>query len=269
VWNVTTRQRTATLAIPGEAGNLILAVAFSPDGRTLAALALDGHIGLLDLATGKQTATLTEANGGGNVAFSPDGRTLAAGDGNGEVRLWDVATGKRIASLAEGAPVADVAFSPDGQVLAVGDNQFLAPATARVTLDDQQGRVGLWQVATRKRIGRLIVGNQVNSVAFSPDGHALLTADNTDNVDVWNVATGQQFADLAQPGEVTTVVFAPHGADVAIGGGNGQVTLLRRSLTNFSPQFYRRLICGEVHENLTRAQWAQYAPGQPYQQTCP
>ena len=196
------------------------------------------------------------------------GRSLAAGDGTGEVSLWDVATGKRIASLAEGGPVADVAFSPDGQVLAVGDNQFIGPATG-VTLDDQQGSVGLWKVATRQRVGRLVVGNQVNSVAFSPDGHALLTADNTDNVDVWNVATGQLFADLTQAGGVTNVVFAPHGQDVAIGGGNGQVTLLRQDLTNFSPQFYRRLICGEVRENLTQAQSAQFTPGQPYQKTCP
>ena len=84
------------------------------------------------------------------------------------------------------------------------------------------------------------------------------------------MATGQLFADLTQAGGVTTVVFAaPDGRDVAIGGGNGQVTLLRQDLTNFSPQFYRRLICGEVRENLTQAQWAQYAPGQPYQKTCP
>lgn len=165
-----------------------------------------------------------------------------------------MATGKRIAVLAEVGGVNDVAFSPDGQVPAVGE---------------PDGDVGLWQVATGKRTASLSEGNQVNSVMFSPDGHALLTADNRGNVDVWNVATGQLFARLTEAGPVTTVLFAPHGPDVAIGGENGQITLLRQDLTNFSPEFYRRLICGEVRGNLTPAQWAQYAPGQPYQKTCP
>jgi WD40 repeat protein/energy-coupling factor transporter ATP-binding protein EcfA2 len=257
LWNLTTRKRTATLTVTGEAGNPVPAVAFSSDGRTVAASTVDGHIGLLDIATGRQTATLTEGNTNGNVAFSPDGRTVAAGDSTGEVRLWNAATGKRIAALAEGGGgggAEDVVFSPDGQVLAVGDGL---------------GGVGLWQVATGKRIRRLVEGNQLNSVAFSPDGRALLTADNLGNVDVWNAATGQRFADLTEAAPVITALFAPHGQGIVIGGENGQITVLRQDLTNFSPQFYRRLICGEVRENLTPAQWAQYAPGQPYQKTCP
>jgi len=76
-------------------------VAFSPDGRMLAAVGRDvvGHnsntVWLYDVATGRQRGTLAAAKAGRliAVAFSPDGRTLAAAGEPGEVTLWDVDAG--------------------------------------------------------------------------------------------------------------------------------------------------------------------------------
>ena len=73
-------------------------MAFSPDGKTLAAAG--GGFGSLcqlwDVATGRQIGHGLGSGAGGRVAFSPDGKTLATEDGNGTVWLWDVATGRRI-----------------------------------------------------------------------------------------------------------------------------------------------------------------------------
>src|SRR5947209_5109717 len=75
-------------------------LAFSPDGRTLAAGSqFTGKLRLWDVTTGANTATLSEFDGDVNgVAFSPDGGTLAAAvaekGGGTAVRLWDVTTGK-------------------------------------------------------------------------------------------------------------------------------------------------------------------------------
>jgi len=44
--------------------------------------------------------------------------------------------------------------------------------------------------------------------------------------------------------------------------------LLRQDLTDLNERFFMHLICEKVRENITPAQWAQYAPGQPYQRTC-
>ena len=30
-----------------------------------------------------------------------------------------------------------------------------------------------------------------------------------------------------------------------------------------------RRVCGALQRNLTRAEWAEYVPGQPYRETCP
>ena len=74
-------------------------VAFSPDGKTLAAASYDLTVKVWDVATRKELATLQGTEAVWSVAFSPDGKTLASAGGSisnvpGELKLWDVATGR-------------------------------------------------------------------------------------------------------------------------------------------------------------------------------
>jgi WD40 repeat protein len=70
----------------------VMAVAFSPDGRTLATGSVDHSTRLWDVASGQTRATLVgHASHVSSVAFSPDGRTLATGSADKTARLWDVA----------------------------------------------------------------------------------------------------------------------------------------------------------------------------------
>ena len=126
----------ATLVDPASKG--VESVAFSPDGKILAAGDFDGRVYLWNVASGGPTATLADpgSKGVGSVAFSPDGNILAAGDFNGRVYLWNAASGRLVATLADpdSDGVDSVAFSPDGQALAVGD---------------ENGNTYLWNVAHR------------------------------------------------------------------------------------------------------------------------
>ena len=108
------------------------AIAFSPDGLTLATASGDCRaVTLWDVATGRERASLTGHRGPiWSVAFSPDGRLLAAasgrvpavaepaGDGQvGEIRLWDLSGRKpkpRASLVGHGYGIVAVAFSPDG-----------------------------------------------------------------------------------------------------------------------------------------------------------
>ncbi|MEV4391456.1 WD40 repeat domain-containing serine/threonine-protein kinase [Nonomuraea sp. NPDC049607] len=127
-----------------------LAMAFSPDGSTLAS-----GTNLLDLRTGEVTPLAPAADRPTALAFSPDGRTLALGLGGGRVELWDVRERERAGTVVTGsAPVRDLRFSPGGDLLAIDAE-----------------RTSLWDAGTLREVGQ--VGSWAEGLAFSQDGRTL------------------------------------------------------------------------------------------------
>lgn len=88
-------QRSKPRATLGEdRAHRVMSVAFSPDGKFLAA-ATGNTVEIWDVAAGKRTAILRgHAYEVMSVAFSPDGKTLASGSDDETIKLWDVAAGK-------------------------------------------------------------------------------------------------------------------------------------------------------------------------------
>ncbi|MFB4278951.1 AAA family ATPase [Nonomuraea sp. MTCD27] len=127
------------LAFTGH-GAEVLAVAFSPDGRTLASTSADGTIRLWDVAAQRLVgAPLTgHTDAVTSVAFSPDGRILASASADRTVRLWDVKAQRQIAMPLTGFTdrVTSVVFGPAGtSVLAVGVDGTVRSWTLRGTTD--------------------------------------------------------------------------------------------------------------------------------------
>jgi WD40 repeat protein len=147
-----------TLTLRGHTST-VHALAFSPDGKTLASGSYDHTVRLWDTSTWKTTRSLAERAAVLSVAFSPDGRTLASCGPDDTVRLWDSVTGRETASLTGSACcVTELAFSPDGTTIA----------------SRSEGRIRLWDVPTRRNtvtFGGLT--EYVARLAFSPDGRVI------------------------------------------------------------------------------------------------
>jgi len=163
----------------------ILAVAFSPAGKTVVTCGEDNKLLVRDADTGKITATLDNKDDVTCLAFSPDGKLVVSGSGKllvGEgdklVRIWDLAQGKCLHMLeGHGKTVRAVAFSSDGKQVASADDS---------------GLVLIHDAATGKEAGRL-TGHHgaVSGVAFRQDGLRLASAGADKTVRLWDPATGK------------------------------------------------------------------------------
>ena len=241
-------------------GSQVESVAFSSDGKTLAASDISGHIGLWDTSTRQRTATLTQGSFDGYVAFSPDGKTLASSDVFGHIRLWNTSTRQQIATLAQGSSVSSLAFSSDGKTLAASDvsghiglwdtstgqrtatltqgSPSIPGATLAFSRDGKtlaaggginSGDIVLWDTSTRQRTATLAQGNPVATVAFSRDGKTLAVGDIDGDIGLWDTSTRQRTATLIQGRQVESVAFSPDGHTLAVGDDSGNIGLWNTS----------------------------------------
>jgi WD40 repeat protein len=121
VWDLSTGEVKAELK---GGSDLVNALAFAPDGRSLAAGGYRGSVVLFDVTT--RTVRAKDRGHRGQVtsiAFSPDGRSLATASQDNDVKLWDTSTGQETAHFQEGlgSGWADrscyAAFAPGGRAI--------------------------------------------------------------------------------------------------------------------------------------------------------
>jgi WD40 repeat protein len=212
------------------------AVAFSADGKTLAASGLpeanlDPNLRLVDVAAGSQIFYAKDINdatvpssGLNSVAFSPDNKTVAVGDLNGTTFLWDATTRRAVTRVSDPVGTNAVAFALGGTVLAAGG---------------VDGTTYLWNVATGQQQGSLpgmpVTGSNslgVAALAVSPNGRQLAVAEDSQNgrgVYLWDVAAKRKLSasPLTDPGSlgVRSVAFCPDGKTLAVADLNGSAYL--------------------------------------------
>jgi WD40 repeat protein len=112
---------------PGLGWEMNTTLAFTPDGRTIAASDANGRIYLWETATG-QTRRMIQLEKGrrSGVTISPDGRQLAAAVDK-VVHVWDITTGSEVRRLhGHTGRVHGLAFSPDGRRLLTWSSDMTA-----------------------------------------------------------------------------------------------------------------------------------------------
>jgi RNA polymerase sigma factor (sigma-70 family) len=213
LWDADGGRRRATVTDPRR---LLLsdvyAVAYSPDGRTMATAELG--LVLWDADKGKLRRELpVEPTTYSAVAFSPDGKTVAGVRADGVVRVYNAETGReRFAARGHKTGGPSAAFTADGKTLATADFD---------------GTVKLWDVA-RGGVQATYHCKGAGPPVFSPDGKAAAADAGGGAIQVWDLATGKPCTTLTGPArdvEQLQLAFSPDGSTLAAGGLDGTLTL--------------------------------------------
>jgi WD40 repeat protein len=213
----------------------VLAVAFSPNGWSLAAASLAKGNAAVRVWNAKPLGvegrpeplrTFTGHTQGVNaLAFNSDGSLLASGGDDGTILVRDVASG-RVKPLADVRnAVEDLAFNPDGtHIAACGEKGF----------------VGAWEIRTGRDVFTLQVSPPYNltAVCYSSDGRRLALADMNPIIRVLDTKTGKEV--LILDGEIAStneVAFSPDGQHLAAAGDDKMLRIwdLRTRATRVKP----------------------------------
>ncbi len=251
VWDLATARQRGRLRAPLE-GNCVSAVAYSPDGKMLAACGLD--VRTWDTATGRLLQLFGQEGMYHALAFAPDRKSLVTTTyADTKISFWDSTTGKRLRRV-EGPSSACPSFAASG-LLALGgeegeaqlwrpadgkpsrklggtsDEVLYGPCVVALSRDGkvlawgaERGVIHLWDVArARERPPLPGHAKAVTALAFSPDGTTLASGGLDREVRLWDVATGRQrFAGPGHAEALTAMAFARAGT-IATAGEDGSV----------------------------------------------
>jgi WD40 repeat protein len=270
-------------APPGADNSLGLSAAISADGAT-AVVGIDAtRLGVLDLASGRFRRTIRVHFAGAAGArahavpwqFTPDGRVL----------LWGYDPGPRASARGAGPDqqlgLVDVARGALVAQAAVGDidgPKFFGWSHngASMVMGTYAGSLSTFAAATLRPMATAATVDTgvVLSASFSPDDQTIVAAGTDATMTFWTAATlsregGREIAPNASA-SWWYAWFTPTGEVTGLAPQVAQPTADGERLFTFParPTEWLALTCGLAGQDLTRAQWAQYAGDQPYRHVC-
>jgi WD40 repeat protein len=288
------------LTLPARDGDVVSALAFFPNSRTLVTGGSDGHLTMRATSTGAVTKRIAVGEPVWWVAVSPDGRLLAAQtqpqtSTSSHIEVRPASGGEALwtHSLQDGT--GGLSFSPDGKEVAAlgcctssstvaawdvksGRELFRGrvaanhattiayePGATALAIGTEDGHVLFWNahtgVATRAPL--LVSTGQVAEIAFSADGTLMAVASRDGSTTLWDVRSGRQVGSSfpSRPNVITVPVFEPDGR------------LLIEYLSDAAEwpldlASWERFACRVAGRDLTRAEWRGILPNRPYERIC-
>jgi WD40 repeat protein len=275
LWNVAERSHQSSIKVGN--GGIFLDLAFSPDGKWLAAVLEQDESNQLVLHNLETNARQTVENVGTvtSVAFSNDNRILYAGNTDGKVWAWDISAQRVVAELCritkeawdvclplEKSAIVSLRLDPQGNKLAAGTEKALS----------------VWDVSDLSKLKvwfhkpRL----EVSQLAFSRDGQTLTILLNKHEAGTWgrdrqggltllDVNTGDQLGESI-PNETTSMSFALRSDGKVLASSTNAHSIDLWDLNPGSAENF----CAIANTNPSEEDWNIYTGGdQKYCRICP
>jgi WD40 repeat protein len=286
--------------LPARNGPLVDALAFLPDGRTLATGGANAKVTLWDVRERSVARTLRLRGRVWWAAASPNGKLLALqtqtrGRSSSHVEVLDLTSGRVLYHRAVPNGKGGVEFSPDGrEIVALG---CCEPSSTIV----------VWSARSGKELFRPRVDGHAMSIAFSPDGRLLLAGTEDGKDLLWDARDGSRQGAPVEvaTGGIETVSFSPDGRLFVASSDDGTATLwesrthkrlanafpveegsvpVARFMTSgdvvinnvratsrwpIEPRAWVRFACRVAGRDLTRDEWSDLLPDRPYRRICP
>lgn len=209
-------------------------LAFGPDGHLLASSSNDKSILLWDVAAGQpQDLPLTgHSHWVYDVAFSPDGQYLVSGSSDHTVILWEVNPQPRFGQVLVEHPVISQSGASDAtgqfeKTDAEEETDRSRVGVSSLALNVHKNMIAsagrsssimFWDMLTGEPVGPALTGHgdQVNSLAFSPDGQWLASGSSDNTIIVWDVERRKiRYQNIGHNETVNGVAFSPDGIILA------------------------------------------------------
>jgi len=219
----------------GQLDDYVIALAWAPDGTSLAAASAAGPITLYGAPDGAKRVVLPGHDQGSNaIAWQPGTALLASGGQDGAVKLWDTAAGQHVATVSLGRPwVEHLAWRPAGSapILAAAAGRKLAfinpDATVRHAFQDAPktisalawhplggcaavayfGGVCLWGADDAAAQREYPYGNGIHALEWSPDGRWIVSGNQDPSVHLWMLGSDVELQMSGYEGKVRHLSF--------------------------------------------------------------
>lgn len=203
---------TARLQVAGEVRDL----AFSPDGRRLAASTSGGLVECWELGSDVKVWSRQADEGQAYaVAFAPDATTVITGGREGVIRVWAASDGYPQGELGRHAgPIHDLAVAS-------------APGRTLVASASRDHTVKVWDLNRRRLLNTLRGATSVvRGVALGPEGRLVAAVSHDKTARLWELPSGRSL--LVAEGfedELLAVGLSANGRRLIAGGWDGRVTI--------------------------------------------
>jgi eukaryotic-like serine/threonine-protein kinase len=219
IWDRRSRRYLRAIAIPPL--HSINSIAFSPDGRTLAAgvvcfasaspdvwQSVAGRVMRWDVNTGEPKGFISlQSHSVQRIAFTRDGKGIIGLHGHKFLTIWDATSGAQLRTLEFSDHwLLGFALSPDGRQIA-----FSGGCAGGVLVVDLGSGNEAW-----KFFGHT---DNITAVAYSPDGQWFAAGNMLGVVRVWDTTAGRQKRVFRQSTSIAAVGFSPDSRQLLIGNG--------------------------------------------------